>query len=238
MFEKFKRKDVVSELDKHIDEDQAIYVESEPNKSLFILYMLKPYMLFLFLFVIIDFLTVLLVPEEYSNFVRIFIIFIFTVNVAFIIFLIYKALEALSISINTYYIITNKGVHTTSGGRTLNYQYMEYTDISSISMKRNKFSNTGSVFIKTKAEKIPSSFLKKILYRRTGLIGVDDVNDIYIILEQIGKQENAELLAFDAAETIAEMDYFKDVKKYAEKMDTFDKNETLLDKRNKAQKGE
>ena len=233
MLEKFKRKDVVAELDKHIDEEEAIYVESEPNILDYIVYMMTPYFLYLFLMLIIDFVFIIIYPEKEVVFMHILQIFLFAFNIFYIAFLGYKFVENYIVVINTYYIITNRGIHMTSGGKTIVYTAINYTDINSISMKRNKFSKVGSIFIKTKADKMPTSLFKKIIFRRSGLIGIDDVNSVYVILDQIGKVENPEMLAFDSPEVLKEMDYFKNPKKYSEKIDSFDKDESLLERRNK-----
>lgn len=226
----FKKYDLIDELDERINKDENVFVECLPNKIPYILKIIRPYLTIEILIISIDFIYSILKPETIGVFLEGFEIFLIALNVFPIYFLLKSILEAIPKVNNTYYVITDSGIHMLNGGKSLEYIYYTYEDIKSISLNKYKFAkNKGDIIIKELAEKEMKKFLDKFFYVRNGLIAVDDAQKIYDILKQISSQDN-ENIFFEDEDMNENIDYYKDVKKYNRKIDN-DKDDSLIQRR-------
>ena len=233
MFELFKHFDVVDELDKNIGEDENLYAECIPNKIPFLFNAIKPYLFILFSVIVLDFIYALIKPTEINTFINIFEIFLICLNIVSVFFVLKTLVYAYSEVLNTYYVITDKGIHMTKGGKTLSYTLFLYTDLKSIMFNKYKMSGgRGDIIFRDITEKVPSQIWKKFLYRKPGLIGIDDAEQVYIVLKQIAIQENKDIFFADTSNSFEKVDYFQDVKKYANRIKV-NKDDSVLDRRNK-----
>lgn len=231
MLDSFKKFDVVDELDKNIKEEENIYVECEPHKFSFIFTRIKPYLLLIIFSIIIDFIYSLLRPNKGNNAVNFVDVIILCINVVSIIIVLKNILDAYSEALNTHYVITDRGIHMTKGGSSLIYQLLLYNDLKNMTLnKLSEKSETGNIYVKDIAEKQPKGLIKKVIYKRNGLIAIDQVDDVYDILKQIAIEGNPDIFFDDNNGIITNSDYLPDITKYSTKIKT-NKSDSILDRR-------
>lgn len=226
----FKKYDIIDELDKKISKEENVFVESMPNKIPFIIKYIRPYLLLEASVIFIDFLFGVIRPAELNVFIEAFEIFLIALNCVPL-FLIFKALyKTIMIVNNSYYVITDKGIHTIKGGQSLDYNLVLYEDMKSIIL--NKYKHTkdrGDIIIKDSTTREPKKLSDKFFFVHNGLLAIDDVRKVYDILKQIAIQENPEIFFSDDTNDL-KVDYFKDVKKYNKKINV-DKDDSIIKRR-------
>lgn len=231
MLEDLKKVDLIEEMDQHMraDEDD-IFVECRPNKFPFITrYMVMPTfaiviyicLLLLHVFLIRTFEKSLLLQLADTGF-----IFLGIFVLGFTFYEIYKGFVA---SNHTYYVITANGVHMLYWTKSMEYAFIQYSDLKSVIIKK-RFGSMGDIYIKEITDEPPKEFLKRILQQKKGLICIDEVEKVFEVLKQIASQENDNIFFANAKSDLVENDYFRDVKKYDNKLNV-KKDDSLISRR-------
>lgn len=226
----FKKYDIIDELDSKISKDENVFVESAPNKLPFILKYIKPYLIIEFLVVFIDFLYGVIKPAEMNIFLEAFEIFLIALNCVPIALLFKSFYNAILIVNNSYYVITDKGIHVLKGGRSLDYSLILYEDVKSMILNKYKYTkNRGDIIVKDNTTSDLKKIKDKFFFIHNGLLAIDDVQKVYDILKQIAIQENPDIFFSDDTNNL-KVDYFKDVKKYNKKINV-DKDDSIIKRR-------
>lgn len=230
MFEIFKKYDLVDELDSIISNEENIFIEAVPNKIPYILKLIKPYVILECAMIFIDFLYALVRPNEIGtilNFVELTLIAVNCFPIYFLGKSIYNAFLKVH---NSYYVVTDRGIHILLGGRSLDYNLYLYEDIKSFTLNKYSFSkNRGDIIFKDSSSQELKTLKDKFLYVPMGLIAVDDAEKIYDILKQVAIQDNPDIFFSDDSSDL-KIDYFKDVKKYNKRIN-IDKNDSIMKRR-------
>lgn len=230
MFEIFKKYDLVDELDSRISNEENIFIEAVPNKIPYILKLIKPYVILEFAMIFIDFLYALVRPNEIGtilNFVELTLIAVNCFPIYFLGKSIYNAILKVH---NSYYVVTDRGIHILLGGRSLDYNLYLYEDIKSFTLNKYSFSkNRGDIIFKDSSSQELKTLKDKFLYVPMGLIAVDDAEKIYDILKQVAIQDNPDIFFSDDSSDL-KVDYFKDVKKYNKRIN-IDKDDSIMKRR-------
>lgn len=226
----FKKYDIIEELDSKISKDENVFVEAAPNKIPFVFKYIKPYILIAFAMILFDFLYSIFYPKEYSVVRDGFEMFLIAINFTVLFFVCKAVYIANLIYRNTYYVITDRGIHFVKGGRSLDYTFCAYEDIKSIFLNKYKYvKNKGDIIIKDISTPNLKSLKEKFFFVNNGLIAIDDVQQVYNILKQVAIQENQEIFLSDDTNNL-KVDYFRDVKKYNKKIE-IDKNDSVMKRR-------
>lgn len=230
MLDIFKKYNLVDEMDSKITQDETVFVESSPNKIPFILKYIKPYVVLEVMMIFVDFLYGILKPNEITTFIEVFEVFLIAVNCFPLAFLIRGFYQAVLMVMNSYYVITDKGIHVLQGGKALDYTLYIYEDMKSVILNRYKFSkNKGDIIVKDATMPDLKTIKDKFFYFHVGLIAIDDVKKVYDILRQIAIQINPEVFFSDDTDNL-KIDYFKEVKKYNKKI-AVDKDDSIIKRR-------
>lgn len=230
MLEIFKRYNLIDEIDPKITQDETIFVECAPNKLPFVLKYIKPYVVLEILVIFFDFLYGVLKPDEIGIFIEVFEVFLIVLNCVPLALLFRAIYMSLLKVINSYYVITDKGIHVLQGGKALDYNLYIYEDIKSIILNRHKASkNRGDIIIKDATMPSLKTFKEKFFYFHVGLIAIDDAKKVYNIMKQIALQINSNIFFSDDNGDL-KIDYFRDVKKYNKKI-TIDKEDSIIKRR-------
>lgn len=225
-----KKYDLIDELDDRIQQDENVFIECYPNKIPFMLRLIKPYVLIEIFVIFIDFIYGVIKPETIGVFLQGFEIALVGINIFPVYLLVKSFYEAFLKVNNTYYVVTDRGIHILEGGKSLDYTLYTYDDIKSLLLNKYKFSrNKGDIILKEIAEKDMKKISEKFFYTRTGLIAVDEVKKVYDILKHVSIQENPGIFFADEA-TDLPIDYYKDVKKYNKKIN-IDKDDSIIKRR-------
>lgn len=230
MLSQYKRQNIIDLLDEKVKEEEDLYVESKPNMIPYLFYHIKPF-LFLFSFILlIDFFYFLLrmsLPITIRTIVDTLLI---CCNIFVLVLLFLRLIKAYSYAINSCYIITDRGIHMTCGGRVVDYVFISYEDIKSICFHKYKFKTRGDIYIKDVSYKTPTKLYKKFISTLPGLIAIDDAEPVYNVLQQIAIQENDKIFFSDESNTFKEVDYLQNIKKYSKRVHV-NKNDSLFERR-------
>ena len=226
----FKNYDLIAEMDKHIKEDEDIFVECRPNKIPFLTRrMWQPMVMFIAGVVVsIAYHPIrLMFDVALQNLIDFILIFMWIGIFAFVGFEAYNAI--LDIKTN-YYVVTTDSVHILYYNKMLCYKCIRYIDMKSVVLKTGAF-GVGDIYIKEKFEKIPETFIEKFMYKKEGLIGIDQADKVFDVIKTIAIQDNDNIFFADSNELDPEIKYFKKVQKFDRKLDV-KKDESLVDRRN------
>ena len=230
----FKEFDLISEMDKHIKEDEDIFVECRPNKIPFLTRRMWQPILATIGGIILTILYVAvrsLLDIVLQNLFDFIFIFGWIGIIAFIFIELYNGI--LDTKTN-YYVVTTDGVHILYFSKTLAYKYIRYIDMKSVVLKTGSF-GVGDIYIKEKYEKVPKTLLEKFMYKREGLIGIDQADKVFEVIKTIAIQDNDNIFFADSNELDPEVEYFKKVQKFDRKLDV-KKDESLVERRNNSNK--
>ena len=226
----FKDYDLVEEMDRHIKPDEDIFVECRPNKMPFVLRrIMQPtlaligYGILLVVYIIIRNFCGL----AFQNVFDMLFIFLFIGVAAFIGKELYKSI--LDAKTN-YYVIATDGIHILHYNNTLEYYCILYKDIKSVILKQSFF-GVGDIYIKETSDIVTKKFFDKVMYKKKGLIGIDEAEKVFEVIRQVSLQENDNIFFADSDETDINTSYFKDVKKYDREIKN-KKAESIISKRN------
>lgn len=230
-----KKYDVLELLDEKISQEENVFIESVPNKIPFIKNNIKPYLLIEYLMLFTDFLYFLVRPGDLTGtaqeFLALFDVIIMTTNFVPLFFLFRSIYFAVLKVVNTYYVVTDLGIHVVEGGRSINYDIYRFTDIKSFNLSKYPLSKSkGDIIFKDSAEKEYKTFTEKFFKIKKGLIAIDEAEKVYNILKQIALQENPNIF-FSDDDIDTKVDYFRDVKRYNKKI-VVDKDDSIMKRRN------
>ena len=96
---------------------------------------------------------------------------------------------------------------------------------------KQSFFGVGDIYIKETSDIVPKKFFDKVMYKKKGLIGIDEAEKVFEVIRQVSLQENDNIFFADSDETDINTSYFKDVKKYDREIKN-KKAESIISKRN------
>lgn len=229
MIECLKKYNLVDEMEKHVLPDEDIFVECYPNKIPFVLRKAKQPLIIILLLATLIFLYMIIRPFLGLALINCIDLILILVVALSLFFLGQRLFYAFLDARNSYYVITTRGIHILRFEKSFAYTLYSYTDIKSIILQDSIF-DIGNIYIKEMNEKLPSHFIDKFLYERNGLIAIDEPDKVFDVLKQIAIQENPSIFFADSADDNVDIDYFKDVKKYSNKIEV-KKDDSIINRR-------
>ena len=226
----FKNYDLVDEMDRHIKPDEDIFVECKPNKAPFILRGICQPILVLIVYGIL--LTIYMVIRSFMGlaFQNVFdMLFIFLI-IGVIVFIGKELYKTILDAKTNYYVIATDGIHVLHYNNTIEYYCILYKDIKSVILKQSFF-GVGDIYIKEISDAVPKKFFDKVMYKKKGLIGIDEAEKVFEVIRQVSLQENDNIFFADSADSDIDTSYFKEVKKYDREIKN-KKADSIISKRN------
>ncbi len=227
----FKEYDLIAEMDKHIKEDEDIFVECRPNKIPFLTRRLWQPVLAAVggIIALLIYISIRqLFDRAFQNVMDFGFIFLFIGIVFFIGKELYNGILDMK---TNYYVVTTDSIHILYFNKTLSYKCIRYADMKSVVLKTGAF-GVGDIYIKEKFEKAPKTLINKLMYKRDGLIGIDQADKVFEVIKTIAIQDNDNIFFADSNELDPEVQYFKKVQKFDRKLDV-KKDESLVERRNR-----
>ncbi len=232
----FKDFDLINEIDKHIDENEDIFAECKPNFIPFIIRRIWQPLIALGATTIVQILYIVVrsfLNVVVANVIDIAFLFIWLATIFFIFKEIYNSI--LDAKTN-YYVIATDGIHMLFFDKTLQYSCILYKDIKSVVLK-DSILGVGDIYIKEKTEEIPKTLIDKFMYKKNGLIGIDEADKVFEVIKAIAIQDNENIFFADSSNEEENIEYFKDVKKYDREI-KYKKSSSVIEKRNREREEE